>query len=83
MGKVGVRQRPIRPMPKRKALQLSQKKICEDSYTEEPVSDGSHLHGNHSGNVTIPTKAGLLNAFDGPTANIGNMLFMTTNNYDA
>ena len=30
-----------------------------------------------------PTKAGLLNALDGPTANIGNMLFMTTNNYDA
>ena len=31
----------------------------------------------------VPTKAGLLNALDGPTANIGNMLFMTTNNYDA
>ena len=31
----------------------------------------------------VPTKAGLLNALDDPTANNGNMLFMTTNNYDA
>ena len=56
---------------------------CQEAISLETTQAMSPYHHMSPPQKPLPTKAGLLNALDGPTANIGNMLFMTTNNYDA
>ena len=56
---------------------------CQEAISLETTQAMSPYHHMSPPQKPLPTKAGLLNALDGPTANIGNILFMTTNNYDA